>query len=140
MRWIINTPDDMRLHGERFANYCVKPCVIALIGDLGIGKTLWSSGFIRGLGSNQLVTSPTFSYMNEYHDTIKPVYHFDFYRINNYEKFLDLSWNDYLQSNAYILVEWADLFPELFDDKCHILKFGAEVGYRYIDHISIAKI
>ncbi len=137
MRWIINNAIEMKQHGIDFAKRIQQPCMIGLIGDLGVGKTQWASGFIEGLGSSKQVTSPTFSLLNEYHDTKWPLFHFDFYRVADFNQLLDLSWYDYLDSNGIMLIEWADLFPALFDQGSIFLKFSSQDNHRLIEQITI---
>jgi tRNA threonylcarbamoyladenosine biosynthesis protein TsaE len=140
MKWNINNAIEMQHHGFEFAKRYQHSCMIALIGNLGVGKTLWATGFIKGLGSAQQVVSPTFSYLTEYHDTLLPVFHFDFYRIANLNELMRLSWYDYVDANGIILVEWADLFPALFDENTIFLKFSMQGNHRLIEHISIEQL
>ena len=89
--------------------------VVALIGELGTGKTVFARGVANALGVKEKITSPSFTLINEYHGYI-PVYHMDFYRLNNLREILDLGVEDYFYSESICLVEWAekmgDMFPE----------------------------
>ncbi len=87
--------------------------VVALAGDLGAGKTHLCKGISAGLGAHENVTSPTFALVQEYPSGRLPLYHFDFYRIESPGELLALGWDDYLDRDGVILVEWADRFPEL---------------------------
>ena len=87
--------------------------VIALLGDLGAGKTTLTQGIVRGLGYEQEVTSPTFSLVQEYRGGRLEVFHFDFYRVEEEHELLDLGWDDYLERGGLVIVEWPSLFPEL---------------------------
>jgi tRNA threonylcarbamoyladenosine biosynthesis protein TsaE len=87
--------------------------VIALVGDLGAGKTHVSKGIISGLGCREEVTSPTFSLLQEYRDAEPAVYHLDFYRMDTAQEVLALGWDELLDEPAVIIVEWADRFREL---------------------------
>lgn len=87
--------------------------VVALIGDLGAGKTHLCQGVVEGLGSSALVTSPTFGLVHEYVDGAVEVYHFDFYRIEAAEELWEIGWDDYLERGGIVMVEWADRFPDL---------------------------
>lgn len=93
---------------------CNLPGMIALLGPMGAGKTHFSKGFARGLGYSGEVTSPTFSIVQEYHGGRLPMFHFDLYRIEHVNELLALGWDDYLDQNGILLVEWADRFPELW--------------------------
>lgn len=88
--------------------------VFALTGDLGAGKTHWTKGFLRGLGANEEVTSPTFGLIHEYRSGRLDVYHFDFYRLKNAEELLGMGWDEYLEGAGVVIAEWANRFPDLF--------------------------
>jgi len=87
--------------------------VIALLGDLGAGKTTLTQGIVRALGYEQEVTSPTFSLVQEYRGGRLEIFHFDFYRVEEEHELLDLGWDDYLERGGVVIVEWPSLFPEL---------------------------
>ena len=87
--------------------------VIALVGGLGAGKTHWTKGFVAGLGSPAEVTSPTFGLVHEYPGGRFPVVHMDFYRMQSGHELLALGWDEYLDSGAVVVAEWADRFPAL---------------------------
>ena len=86
---------------------------LALVGDLGAGKTHFSKGIVAGLGCQADVTSPTFTLVHEYTGGRVPVFHFDFYRLESAEELLNIGWDDYLDAGGVAIVEWADKFPEL---------------------------
>src|SRR5882757_482906 len=86
--------------------------VIALVGDLGAGKTHATKGIVAGLGSPMDVSSPTFTLVHEYTGGRLPVYHFDFYRLDSAAELPGIGWDDYLDANGLVIVEWADKFPE----------------------------
>lgn len=100
--------------------------VVALVGDLGAGKTHFSKGIVSGLGTDSTVTSPTFSLVHEYLEGRLPVFHFDFYRIDTSDELIRLGWDEYLDENGVILVEWADKFPELLPEGTIELQFSIE--------------
>ena len=87
--------------------------VIALVGDLGAGKTHWTKGLAAGLGFTGEVTSPTFSLAHEYRGGKLPVFHFDFYRLETAEELYGMGWDEYLDEGGVIVAEWADKFPEV---------------------------
>ncbi len=81
--------------------------VIALYGTLGAGKTCFVRGLARGLKVSMPVKSPTFSIINEYPGSV-PLYHIDFYRLENRSEITDLGWTDYMGSDGIVVIEWAD--------------------------------
>ena len=112
--------------------------VVALFGPLGAGKTAFVRGLARGLGCLQPVRSPTFSLINEYSGNM-PLYHIDFYRLENQAEIGDLGWTDYLDSDGIVAIEWAervkDMLPhERFDV---FISFGGP-EMRIVEVIAIA--
>lgn len=99
--------------GATLAGQCHPGQVIALIGDLGAGKTTLTTGLVRALGNSNEVTSPTFSLVQEYSKGRLPVFHFDFYRVEHEHELLDLGWDDYLERGGVVIVEWPNRFPDL---------------------------
>ena len=90
--------------------------VIALLGELGAGKTAFTRGLARGLGCTDRVTSPTFTIVNEYLGGRLPLFHFDMYRLPDSDALFDIGWEDYLGRGGVCAVEWseqvADALPE----------------------------
>jgi tRNA threonylcarbamoyladenosine biosynthesis protein TsaE len=109
----IPSPEAMCDYGRAFAATAADGDVIALVGNLGAGKTHWTKGFVVGLGSDSTVTSPTFGLVHEYPGGRLPVFHFDFHRIDTADELLAIGWDDYLDRPGVIIAEWADKFPEL---------------------------
>lgn len=100
-----------------FAKTVKKGTVIGFIGGLGMGKTAFTSGFVKGLGINADVSSPTFAICNEYIGNDCRVYHFDMYRIESWDDLYSTGFFDYIDSGAYILAEWSEnIFGALPDD------------------------
>lgn len=87
--------------------------VLALVGELGAGKTQWVKGLAAGLGSDAVVTSPTFTLIHEYGGGRLPLYHVDCYRLEKPEELLGIGLDDYLDGSGVLVIEWADKFPEL---------------------------
>lgn len=110
--------------------------VVGLVGDLGMGKTHWTKGLLRGLGSEEVVTSPTFSLVQEYGGGRLAVFHFDFYRLKDVSEVLALGWDDYLEAGGLVVVEWADLFPELFPDETVWLRIRAKNEGRLVERLA----
>jgi tRNA threonylcarbamoyladenosine biosynthesis protein TsaE len=97
--------------------------VLALKGELGSGKTLFTKGVVAGLGSNAAVTSPTFTILHEYQGGRLPVYHFDFFRLENGASAGRLGLDDYFFGNGVSLIEWADRFPGLVPEHARWISF-----------------
>lgn len=98
--------------------------VIALAGDLGAGKTQFVKGLALGLGYTGEVTSPTFTLIHEYRGGRMPLYHFDFYRLNQVEEIIDLSFEEYLLADGVCVIEWADKFEMLIPEDARWFEFS----------------
>ena len=86
---------------------------IALIGELGTGKTTFVKELAKNLGIKENIKSPTFTYVKEYKtENDIPFYHFDVYRIGNSEEVYEIGYEDYINSNGIVVVEWADLIKD----------------------------
>lgn len=107
------SPEAMEMLGRAMAALVGPGSVIALCGGLGAGKTHWTKGLVAGMGSTAEVTSPTFALVHEYPGGRVPVFHLDFYRLENAQELIALGWDEYLESGGVIVAEWADKFPEL---------------------------
>ena len=97
--------------GEKLAKTVGKGVVFTMIGDLGAGKTHFVKGFAKGLGCNQLVTSPTFTLLNVYEGGKYPIYHFDMYRLSSLEEAQELGFNEYfdlVNLDGIVFVEWPE--------------------------------
>lgn len=90
--------------------------VIALIGDLGVGKTVFTQGFAAGLGVAEPVNSPTFTILQIYEDGRIPLYHFDVYRIEDPEEMFEVGFDDYLYGQGVCLIEWASIVEEILPE------------------------
>ena len=100
-----------------FAKSVPRGSVIGFIGGLGMGKTAFTSGFVKGLGIVAEVSSPTFAICNEYIGENARVYHFDMYRIESWDDLYSTGYFDYLNDESYILAEWSEnIFGALPDD------------------------
>lgn len=107
--------------------------VIALVGDLGAGKTTLAQGIVAGLGYSGEVTSPTFSLVQEYPGGRLPVFHFDFYRVEDEHELLDLGWDDYLERGGVAIVEWPALFPDLLPEGTRWIRLSHRADGRYAE-------
>ncbi|WP_395091529.1 tRNA (adenosine(37)-N6)-threonylcarbamoyltransferase complex ATPase subunit type 1 TsaE [Vaginella massiliensis] len=105
--------------------------IICFEGEMGAGKTTFIKGLIQALGSEDDVSSPTFSLVNEY-DTVdgKKIYHFDFYRIHDATEALDIGLEDYLYADAYCMIEWPDKIINFVPKEHHVIRLEIEDGVR----------
>ncbi|MCR5799719.1 MAG: tRNA (adenosine(37)-N6)-threonylcarbamoyltransferase complex ATPase subunit type 1 TsaE [Lachnospiraceae bacterium] len=87
--------------------------VYTLIGDLGVGKTLFTQGFAKGLGIDDVISSPTFTIVQVYESGRLPLYHFDVYRIGDAEEMYEVGFEEYVYGDGVSLIEWADLIDEI---------------------------
>lgn len=87
--------------------------VYALLGDLGVGKTVFTKGVAAGLSIKEQVNSPTFTIVQVYESGRLPFYHFDVYRIGDLEEMDEIGYEDYFYGEGVCLVEWAGLIKEL---------------------------
>ena len=101
-----------RIETENFAAEFAKTVeagtVIAFEGDLGAGKTCFTSGFAKGMGYEGEVNSPTFALVNEYLGGRLNIYHFDMYRVSGWDDLYTTGYFDYLEMGGVLLVEWSE--------------------------------
>jgi len=93
----------------------VKSKTLLFYGEMGAGKTTLIKALIKALGSADIVSSPTFSLVNEYHTDQGKIYHFDFYRIEDETEALDMGFEDYLDSDSWKLIEWPQKIENLLE-------------------------
>ena len=91
--------------------------VYTLVGDLGVGKTVFTQGFASGLGIKECVNSPTFTIVQIYEEGRIPLYHFDVYRIGDLEEMEEIGYDDYFFGQGICLIEWAELIEEILPEK-----------------------
>ena len=91
--------------------------VFTLVGDLGVGKTVFTKGLAAGLGITEPVSSPTFTIVQVYDEGRLPFYHFDVYRIGDIEEMEEIGYDDYFFGQGICLIEWADLIEEILPEK-----------------------
>ena len=107
--------------------------VYCLIGDLGVGKTLFSKGFASGLGVLEYVNSPTFTIVQEYTDGRLPLYHFDVYRIEDPEEMEEIGYTEMVYGDGVCLIEWANLISDVLPShyKRVTIEKDLEKGFDY---------
>ncbi len=102
---------------KNFGSKAGKGEIIALNGDLGVGKTLFTQGFAAGLGITEPISSPTFTILQVYDSGRLPFYHFDVYRIGDPEEMDEIGFEEYIFGEGVSIVEWAELIDELIPDE-----------------------
>jgi tRNA threonylcarbamoyladenosine biosynthesis protein TsaE len=104
---ITHSAEETARWAEQFCRELEVPAIIALVGDLGAGKTVIAKAFGRELGIKEAVISPTFNYVLEYQGRV-PLYHADLYRIEDVETFLGMGLDEYFDRDGIFLIEWAE--------------------------------
>ncbi len=104
---ITASPQETEALGARLASRLGGGEVIALFGGMGMGKTAFTRGLARGLGIEDGVSSPTFALIHEYHGRL-PVYHFDMFRVTDWDDLYSTGFFDYLESGGVLVIEWSE--------------------------------
>lgn len=112
-QWTTSSPEETMHFSERMAAYLQPGDVLTLSGDLGAGKTIFTKGLAKGLGIREMVNSPTFTIVKEYHSGRLPLYHMDVYRISDEE---DIGIEDYFEQDGVTVIEWAENIPSWLPD------------------------
>ena len=114
--------EDTMMLGVEFSQNLKRGDIIGLVGDLAAGKTTFVKGVLKGIGYKYTVSSPTFTLINNYEAEVN-VMHVDFYREPNINRWIDLGFRELLYNSGLVLIEWADLIPDLIPSEAIILKF-----------------
>ncbi len=120
---ISHSVQETRAAGATLAETVRPGDVLALVGELGTGKTEFARGFVSALCTEASVRSPTFSIVNIHESSRFPVYHFDFYRLKNKEELVEIGFYEYVRADGVALVEWADLFPGVLPENTLTIRF-----------------
>ena len=103
--------------------------VFAFFGEMGAGKTTFIQALCRELDVIDIVISPTFTIVNEYHtENSNSIYHFDFFRINKIEEVFDFGYEDYFYSGNYCFIEWPELITDILPDNAILVKIAVDKG------------
>ena len=127
------SPEETYKLGEKLGKKAKQGQIICLNGDLGVGKTVFTKGFAKGLEIDDIVNSPTFTIVQVYDDGRLPLYHFDVYRIGDPEEMYEIGYEDYFFGEGVCLIEWSTIIEELIPKeatKIEILK-NLEKGLDY---------
>ncbi len=119
--------------GKKLGESCKAGDIILLNGDLGVGKTIFTKGFGKGLGIEEPISSPTFTIMQIYEQGRLPLYHFDVYRIADPEEMDEIGYEDYFFGEGVCLIEWASLIEELIPEHATEIRIEKvlEKGFDY---------
>lgn len=112
-----NSPEETFALGEELGRKAEAGDVYTLIGDLGVGKTVFTQGVARGLGIEEPVSSPTFTIVQVYEEGRLPFYHFDVYRIGDIEEMDEIGYEDYFYGDGVSFIEWANLIQDILPEK-----------------------
>ena len=129
---IIRDETETKKFATDVAQTLKKGDVIALVGDLGTGKTTLSKYIAEALGIIETITSPTFTIVQEYHSGRLPLYHFDVYRVDDIEEMYRIGYEEYFYGEGVCIVEWADIVEEIIpeDAKVIFIEYGKDEGER----------
>ena len=107
--------------------------VYCLDGALGVGKTVVTQGFAKGLGINEPINSPTFTIVQEYHEGRLPLYHFDVYRIGDITEMDEIGYEEYFYSEGVCLIEWGNLISEIMPENATYITISKDLskGFDY---------
>ncbi|MDO4975915.1 MAG: tRNA (adenosine(37)-N6)-threonylcarbamoyltransferase complex ATPase subunit type 1 TsaE [Eubacteriales bacterium] len=119
--------------GYEFGQKAEAGQVFCFYGDLGVGKTVFTQGFAKGLGIEEPVSSPTFTIVQVYEEGRLPLYHFDVYRISDPDEMYEIGFDDYIEGEGVCFIEWAELIEEILPEERTeiIIEKDLSRGYDY---------
>ena len=128
MEFITHNPEQTEEIGVALGKILKAGTILAYEGDLGAGKTAFTRGLARGLGAKDMVTSPTYTIVNEYLSGRLPLFHFDMYRLASSDDLWDIGWEDYLDRGGVCAVEWSENAADAMEGaiRIRIEKIGDE--------------
>lgn len=132
--WLLKDEADTQRLGRELAKALQPGDVVALTGDLGTGKTALTKAVAAGLGVTDMITSPTFTIVCEYHSGRLPLYHFDVYRVSDPDELFEIGFEEYVFGKGVCLIEWADLVEDILPAQtiCVALRYGAAPQERMV--------
>jgi len=122
-RVITRSPEETEALGERLSAKLKEGDRVALIGDLGGGKTRFVRGIARGLGSRGFIKSPSYTIMNIYQGGRLPLFHIDLYRIGGEDEFFFSGLEEFIYGDGVSVIEWAERHPALIRDCMYVITF-----------------
>ena len=117
-----SSPDETMELGRKIGEGLKGGDVVALVGELGTGKTLFTQGIVQGLGVKGYVKSPSFTIVNKYEGSL-PIYHLDLYRLGDVNEIYELGIEEYLYGDGVCIIEWAEKAYSLLPEKYVLIKF-----------------
>ena len=137
MKIEIKDVKDIRAAARQFIHEMGAERVYAFYGSMGAGKTTFIKAICEEMGVRETVASPTFAIINEYRDKEgKPIYHFDFYRINKLEEAFDFGYEDYFYSGHLCFVEWPELVESVLpEDTVKMMIREEDNGDRVVEYL-----
>lgn len=124
--YLSNSLEDTKKIAYNFADSLKGGEIILLNGDLGAGKTTFTKFLAKRLGVNEIVTSPTFTILKEYHGENFKINHFDMYRLDDYQEAYEFGIEDFLSGNSHeiTLIEWSERISELLPENCIVININ----------------
>lgn len=128
----IKNEHDTEEFGIKLASSLEPGDIVALIGDLGTGKTTLTKYIAKGLGVTENIDSPTFNIVKEHKSGIIPLFHFDVYRLSSGDELLDIGADEYFYSDGVCIIEWADIVADVVPEKAKVIliEYGEKQGER----------
>lgn len=128
----IKNEHDTEEFGMKLASSLERGDIVALIGDLGTGKTTLTKYIAKGLGVTENIDSPTFNIVKEHKSGIIPLFHFDVYRLSSGDELLDIGADEYFYSDGVCIIEWADIVADVVPEKAKVIliEYGEKQGER----------
>lgn len=128
----IKNEHDTEEFGMKLASSLEPGDIVALIGDLGTGKTTLTKYIAKGLGVTENINSPTFNIVKEHKSGIIPLFHFDVYRLSSGDELLDIGADEYFYSDGVCIIEWADIVADVVPEKAKVIliEYGEKQGER----------
>ena len=120
MEFLTNSPEETEKVGFALGKILSPGTILAYRGDLGAGKTAFTRGLARGLGCGDIVTSPTYTIVNEYTSGRLPLFHFDMYRLRSSDDLFDIGWDDYLERGGVCAVEWSENVDDAMENAIYV--------------------
>lgn len=137
MEIVTKSEEDTRLFAQKIAAFLHAGDIILYNGEMGAGKTAFTKGLAEYFGTEEEVTSPTFALVHEYPARV-PIFHFDLYRIADYDELYAIGFFDYLDRGGILAVEWSENIPELEDELENVVKIGIEKISEYERKITVS--